>query len=90
MQLAETLCCHAGVRVPKYWDTELGTGATLVFTIFRVHRLSLTTFLEDSFEQNDSYKDAAVAGILPAFGGPWDKYQGAPIDVLRTLTVLPI
>ena len=90
MQLSETLCFQAGVRVPKYWDTELWTGARLVFTNYRVHRLWLTTFEHDSFEQNDAYQDAAVAGIGPAFGGPWDKYHGAPIVVMRTLTVLSI
>ena len=90
LQIAQTLVFTRVSVSQNFGARNYGPVPRLLLRITRALRLWLTTFEHDSFEQNDAFQDAAVAGILPAFGRQWDKYHGAPIVAMRTLTVLSI
>ena len=90
LHIAQTLVFMMVSVAKKFGTRNYGPVPHVFLRITRVLRLWLTTFEHDSFEQNDAFQDAAVAGILPAFGRQWDKYHGAPIVAMRTLTVLSI
>ena len=64
-----------GTRKSDCRDTELRTAGTLVCT-----RCPCVKFLGHGI---------AVAGIMPASCRRWNDYQGAPIIIIQSLTVLP-